>query len=471
MIKLIIKKELRDIIGSTKFAVSFGVCALLILLTFYIGAQNYHLHRDRYEAAKAENFRKMEGVTDWLRVNNHRIFLPPQPLELLVNGISNDIGRSITMAGRGELSAVDSRYNDDPIYAIFRFLDLSFIFQIVLSLFAILLAYDAVNGEKEQGTLRLSFSGPVPKDKFILSKLLGSFLALGVPLLIPILLGSLLLPAMGISLSGSEWIRLTLVILCGMLYFGAFLMLSILASVFTRRSANSFLIMLVIWIFSVFIIPRAAVLLAGRTVDVPSLDNLTYQKNHLRSQLWSEDTKKLNGFQPSKTGDPEGMINEFHEFMQDLSEKRDKKLQDFSNRLNEDRRNKQTQQERIAFSLARISPSAMFSLAASHLVGTALDLKQHFQSETSGYQQAYAQFMKEKTGMNLGSGMMVIKLTMDDEEEEKPIDPHELPVFEYHPQPISRSINDALFDIGGLAFLNILFFAVAFVGFLRYDVR
>ena len=106
MFKLIIEKELKEIIGSAKFAITFGVCAVLILLTFYVGAKNYQISSQRYEAAKAENLRQLEGLTDWLMVNNHRIFLPPQPLEALVTGVSNDIGRNIEMAGRGELTAI-----------------------------------------------------------------------------------------------------------------------------------------------------------------------------------------------------------------------------------------------------------------------------------------------------------------------------------------------------------------------------
>ncbi len=192
MIKLIIEKELRDIIGSTKFAVTFAVSALLVLLTFYVGSQNRLLNMARYKAARAENLRKMEGQTDWLMVRDHRIFLPPQPLEALVSAVSNDIGRTITVAGRGELSSVDSRYNDDPIFAEFRFLDLDFIFQIVLSLFAILFAYDAINGERERGTLRLTFANAVPRVKYILAKFIGSWLGLVIPILIPVLLGLLL---------------------------------------------------------------------------------------------------------------------------------------------------------------------------------------------------------------------------------------------------------------------------------------
>ncbi len=472
MIRLVIEKELREIIGSKKFTITFGVCTVLILLTFYVGAKNHQLNLARYKAAKAENLRKMEGLTDWIRVNSHRIFLPPQPLEALVTGVSNDIGRTIEMRGRGELASVDSRFNDDPIFAVFRFLDLDFIFQIVLSLFAILFAFNAINGEKERGTLRLSFASAVPKDKFILSKLIGSFLALGIPLLIPILLGCLLLPVLGVHLTGDEWIRLGLVILTGLVYFGVFLTLSIFMSVLTKRSSSSFLALLVIWILVVFIVPRSSILLAGRAVDVPSVDELSYKKGRFRAQLWQEDRSKLSEYKPRTDKDPEQMMNDFNKFMQDLADERNKKMQEYSNRLNEDRGNKQTQQERLAFGLARISPSALFSLATTNMVGTAITVKQHFLDEAHGYQQTFAEFMKEKTGMNLGGDVILFRMKRgDDEEEEKPINPSELPEFEYHPLAITKVLNNAMIDIGLLLSFNIVFFIGAFVGFLRYDVR
>ena len=82
--------------------------------------------------------------------------MKPQPL-MTTNGISNDIGRNIRMKSRGELHPQNSRYSDEPIFAIFRFMDLEFIFGTILSLFAILFAYDSINGEKLRGTLKLCF--------------------------------------------------------------------------------------------------------------------------------------------------------------------------------------------------------------------------------------------------------------------------------------------------------------------------
>ena len=471
MLKLIIEKELREIIGSTKFALTFGVSALLILLTFYAGAKNYHASMAQYHAAKAENLRKLEGLTDWMMVRNHRIFLPPQPLAVLVTGISNDVGRTIEVAGRGELAAQESRFNEDPIYAVFRFLDLDFTFQIVLSLFAILFAYDAINGEKERGTLRLSFANATPRATFILGKLLGSFSALAIPLLVPILLGVALLPIMAVPLAGDNWIRLGLVVLAGLLYFGVFLTLSVLMSALTQRSSSSFLLLLVTWVFAVLIVPRAAVLLAGRAVDVPSVDQIAAQKNRLRAQLWQEDRQKMSAFKPSATGNAEEALKEFNQMMQTNADEREQRMRELSTRLNEERHNRQMQQERVAFSLARISPTAAFSLAATNLATTATSLKEHFVNEAHAYQQSYAAFIKEKTGMNLGGGFIMMRVQDREGEEEKPIDPRELPEFIYRQRPLTEGLDKAMIDLGILSFFNLVFFAGAVAAFMRYDLR
>ncbi|MBI3193937.1 MAG: ABC transporter permease subunit [Ignavibacteriae bacterium] len=469
MIRLIIEKELREIIGSTKFAVSFGVCALLILLSFTIGAKNYHVSVAQYEAAKRENIRQMEGLTDWFSVRTHRIFLPPQPLASLVNGVSNDIGRTIEMQGRGELTADDSRYNDEPMFAIFRFLDLEFIFQIVLSLFAIVFAFDSINGEKERGTLRLSFANAVPSEKYILGKLLGSFLALGIPLIVAILAGCLMLPLLGISLNGDEWLRLTLVIGAGLLYFGLFLSLSIFVSALTHRSSHSFLMLLVVWILSVLIIPRASVLLAGRAVDVPSVDELASQKNRFSSQLWKEDREKMSAFKATAT-EPMKQMEEFQQFMGKQNDERDKKMQEFSVKLNEDRANRQIVQQKLALNLARVSPATTFSLLATTLSGTSLQLKDKFRNEATAYQQSYANFIKAKTGLVPGGRMMVFRMEVNGEKA-KQIDPYELPVFEYHPFTVNDVFSSSMIDFGLLVVFNSLFFVGAYVSFLRYDVR
>ena len=469
MLRFIIEKELRDIVGSTKFAATFGVCAVLIILSFYVGARSYQTDVAQYEAARTQNLRQLEGLTDWLSVRQFRIFLPPQPLASLVGGVSNDIGRTTEIRGRGELSATDSRYSEDPLFATFRFLDLDFTFQIVLSLLAILFAYDSVNGEKERGTLRLALANPVPRNLFITGKLIGSFLGLVAPLLLPMALGALLLPVMGVPLSADEWMRLGLIVLTGILYCGVFVTLSVAISSLTARTSSSFLFLIVAWIFAVLIIPRSAVLIAGRAVDVPSVDDIGSQKARFSAQLFTEDRAAMSNWKPTEK-EPEKMMKEFQKFTQGQGDAREKKIQEFSARLNEERENRQAVQERLAFGLARISPTATFSLAATRLAGTSLSLKGHYRDAAQGYQQDYAKFMLAKTGMNPG-GMLVFRVTSDNGEKPKPVDPHELPEFRYNPMKLGDVFPGAVLDILLLIGFNIVLFGLAYLGFLRYDVR
>jgi ABC-type transport system involved in multi-copper enzyme maturation permease subunit len=471
MFRLFVFKELRSTLSSAKFVASFAVCSILILLTFYAGARNHVAAMQQYEAARRENLRAFEGLTDWFKVQDNRIFLPPQPLAALVNGVANDIGRTTEVQGRGTPTDDNSRYNDEPLFAIFRFLDLDFIFQIVLSLFAIVLAYDSINGEKEQGTLRLTFANPVPRATYILGKLTGSFLALGVPLLLSILVGCLLLPSFGLTLSADEWLRLTVIIACGFMYFALFLGASIFVSATTHRSTQSFLVMLVIWICAVMILPRAAVLLAGRAVDVPSVDEISARKTRLSSQLWTEDRSKMSAFKPEPGGDPESMMRLFNEFMQKLGDEREARMNELSSRLEENRNNMLLQRQKIAFGLSRLSPAASLSLAVTALAGTSPQLRDHFLEATRAYQREFAEFMKKKTGMLTGGRMVVLRQVVESGEKPKPIDPTEIPAFTYNPMQFSDLAAAALPDIGLLALFNILFFAGAFIAFLRYDVR
>ncbi len=472
MLKLIIEKELKDIISSTKFAVTFSICSILILLSFYIGVRNYQVAQSQYEASKTANVRQYEGITDWMRVQGYKIFLPPQPLATLVSGVSNDIGRTIEVHGRGELQSEDSRYGDDPIFAMFRFLDLEFIFSIVLSLFAILFGYDLINGEKERGTLRLTFSNAVPRAQYTTAKFIGSFLALAVPLLLPILIGVLFLPAFNIALTADEWMKLTLIIAAGLLSVGVFLSLALFVSAKTEKSSTSFLVLLSLWIMMVMILPRLSVVGADLFVKVPSLDEINSQKSRFMSQIWNEDRAKMNSFVPPKSQDMQLVMGEFNKFMQNLADEREKKFNELAARLNEDRKNRQIEQQQLAQFFSAVSPSALFTLAASEITGTSLRLEQEYMVQAQNYQQEYAKFMKEKTGMNTGGFSMVFRMVSDDNAAKpKPINIGELPQFNFIPLPSSSGMGYFAGYAGVLAAFNLLFFVGAFAAFKKYDVR
>lgn len=436
-----------------------------------MGAQNYLASQSQYEAAIQENRNQIAANTEWIMVQ-HSIMLPPQPLMALVNGVSNDVGRNISMSGRGELRADNTRFNDEPIFAIFRFMDLEFIFGIVLSLFAIIFAYDAINGEKVSGTLKLCFANSIPRVSFIAGKLAGSFVGLSIALLIPILIGAAILPLLGVQLSTDEWLRLGLIVASGLAYFGLFLALTIGISAITNRPSNAFLLGLVVWIFAVLIVPRASVLISGRLVEVPNVDDITSQKNRYRTQLFQEDRPKMENFKPAEGTQPQEVMTQFSAFMGELSSTRQEKIDAFTERINEEYVNRKKVREKVALALSRISPTSVFTLASTELAGTSLGLQNRFMSSAKDYQNVYSNFMKEKTGNEGGGGFRMIVVTNDDDDNEpETLDPSQMPQFEFAKTDLELATSNSLLDIGLLILFNLLFFGGAFAAFLRYDLR
>jgi ABC-type transport system involved in multi-copper enzyme maturation permease subunit len=475
MLKILLEKELRDIVYSTKFAITFGAAAVLLLLSFYVGIRNYQESIKEFESAKTTNATNIASLTDWRSVQ-HRVFRKPQPLQVLVNGVTNDVGRTTDMRASGELNLINSRFSADPLFAVFRFLDLNFVVVIVFSLFAILFGYDAINGEKEAGTLKLVFANKVSRASFILSKLLGSLLALGVPLLIPLLVGCLMLLGFGIPLSGAEWIRLFLLSIAGLLCFGVFLTLSIMISSLVTRSSVSFLLSLVVWIFSVLIIPKGSVVIAAQIIDVPNLDAVESQKRKFTAdQMQKRMQSTQNYFSSRSMSADTGFATAFGAFQDSLGKAYEKERFDFYGRLNEDWRNKKDWQGKWAFGISRISPTAVFQIAAMNLAGTDVEMKYRYQEELNRYQDTYAKFMTSKVGSTADFMRVVIRRYSgnqpSEEEKPKPLNPVEIPDFTDQQRDLGNTVAASLLDLGLLVVLNALFFGGAFFAFLKFDLR
>ena len=161
----------------------------------------------------------------------------------------------------------------------------------------------------------------------------------------------------------------------------------------------------------------------------------------------------------------------FNQRFDELAEERTRKIGALDARLNEERANRQRWQQRLALGLSRISPASTFSLASAQLAGTSLDLPDDYRKAVRAYQEQFSSFQKEKTGRSSGGIRMVVKMGNEEEEEPAALDLSELPAFQWNPPPLQEVLRAGIFDVSLLAFFNILFFAGAFLAFLRYDVR
>ncbi len=489
MFKTLIEKELKNIVLSPKFAATFAVCSILLLLSVFIGVREYKQFVTQYEAAKQLSDQRMQEQTNWRSLQTVS-FREPDPMQIFVSGINYDIGRFSAVNSHDSIKLIHSIYSDDPIFAVFRFIDFTFIVQVVLSLIAILFTYDAINGEREEGTLKLVFANAVPRAKYILAKIIGSWLGLVIPLIVPVLLSILIVVVFRIPLTGGHWMKLALLWGVSLLYFTFFITFSILISSLTKRSAVSFLVSLVTWILFVLIIPRAGVMTAGQIFPTPTVAEIESQIDGFSKDRWNRHMEELGQRWRTRNVEMEGMTKAERETYQDeklwnWTEEDDasrksinKDIDEFSRKLNEDLRNRKAVQEKLAFTLSRFSPASAYQLTVMNLAGTDHNQKSRYEDAMQNYRTTFIDYT-EKKQKESGNEPGGIRITMDTEKgfsfqtarDAASLELGDVPKF----QPPNRTLEDILSmtitDIGLLILYIIAAFAGAFVAFLRYDVR
>ena len=287
MFSILIKKELKAILYSPKFTITFAVCAVLILLSVYIGINEYDQSVSQYRTAKELAEQRMAEATSWPNLTN-KAQREPNPLQIFAGGLNYDIGRWSLINRESGIKLKHTHYSDNPVYAVFRIIDFSFIVQFILTLFAILFTFDAINGEREKGTLQLVFSNPVSRAKYLLAKCAGAWLGLVIPISIPVLLSLLLVVIFKVPLEGADWAKIISFLGLSLLLFSFFIVLGVLISTLIRRSNISFLTSLVVWVILVLIIPRAGVLSAGQMVYVPRVAEIEGQRDAFAKDKWAQ---------------------------------------------------------------------------------------------------------------------------------------------------------------------------------------
>lgn len=484
MFATLLQKELKSILLSPKFPATFAVCAGLLILSISIGIHEYRVSTRQYETATQIVSQELREQTRWSSINN-RTYRKPDPMQIFVAGVNNDIGRWSGVSQFDPVKLRHSAYSDDTIFAIFRFIDFSFIVQVVLSLFAFLFTYDAINGERESGTLALTFSHPVPRTTYLLAKIAGSWLGLVIPLLVPIAVGVLLLVLFRVPFEPAHWMKLGGLFGLSFLYFSFFVTLGVFLSSLTRRSNVSFLLCLVAWIFLILILPRVGVIVAEQSVPVPTVAEIEGQQDAFSKDKWEQHHKAMEERFRERQARTASMSKEERDryendhlwgwMEQDDAERKQigKEIDEQDVRLQEDLRNRKASQEQLAFTLSRISPASAYQLAAMSIAGTDISLKSRYEDGLRAYRTSLNAFTerKQKETGDVGG----IRITMDSEKGVSISTPREngtlnltdMPQFS---PPAAASVVPVT-DIGILVIAMLAAFAGAIAGFMRYDMR
>jgi len=442
LIWIVAARETLDNLMSLKFLFGTVLCLVLVVISMMVSLRDYQNRMDEYESAISE-FNEKPDVLEF------KIYRKPEVLSIFACGFEKRFGNvatvypTIPVQAGGFMGASESA----QFSAEFASIDFLFVVRVVLSLLAIFLSYNAISGEYERGTLKLALSRPVPRASIILGKLVAGIICLLIPVIMSFIIGILIIQFIGgIAFTSEDWLGISSIAGVTILCVMSFYMIGLVVSSKTRQAAISLLILLLIWITGVFLIPGITTAVVGRY--------------RLMASNPGRDITAINGdFYERMQKDPGPDLHEDQEAYAKYRVKWDE-LEDGRNRsiwnLRRQYLNQLYSQADLARWICRLSPSESCAYAAEAMARTDIGAYRSFMRYVRSYHEPHREFVKTlwKDREKFNEDRRKYSKTPD-----------------VPPIAFSASFRSAAPDICLLAVLNVLFFMLSVLFFIRYDVH
>jgi len=476
MLKTLILKEMRAHLLSFRFLASFVILFVLVVVTATVLTGDYVRKLDEYSARQAAIDRYLRTYAHFNRIQNVlQPTQPPIPFQTLVRGLTADVNVE--------------EFDDDPLPVMFPLIDLTFIVTILMSLVALILTYDAVSGEKEEGTLKLMLGNSLPRSKIVLAKAAGAGLTLVGPLVVSLAAGMLvILLHPRVDWSGVDGAALALIVVGAVLYSGVFALIGILVSSIHRSSASSIMTSLFVWTLLVLVVPNLSPYVASFLSPAPSRIKVAREASRLTDVDRDDLGRKLQAQYRAE------VLKEYPVLGEQLTEPELKKrvaedplyrkayeagraavqkAWDEANRIQgakagalwEDLRRKEEAQTGLARTISMISPLADFDYLATDLSSTGTRNMAHFGRLSGLWSKSFYDDYRPKKVDELRAKQPTADVW------NTAIDMSDAPRFRYVEEGLGGRLQAALPPFAVLAGLAVVLFAGAYVAFIRYDVR
>ena len=288
MLITLIRRELLDNLMTFRFAAAVFITLLLVVANTIVLLKDYEQRLTAYNTATTESHQKLREEKAYsYYYEKLAIHRPPNPLSIFNLGLDKQVGNEIYVYHAFVPTLWDAKKHgaDNPFLNLFTSIDIALVFQGVLSLLALVFAYDALAGERERGTLRLVLTHPIRRGYILFAKYISAMLCLLVPLLISLLLSIILLTtSTAISLNANDFLRIGGIVLTSLLYLSLFYLIGLCISAMTRRTSTALMLCMFTWGFLVLVYPN----LILTAVDiVPQPETQTSAYNQIK-QVWEE---------------------------------------------------------------------------------------------------------------------------------------------------------------------------------------
>ena len=296
MLMTLIRRELLDNLMTFRFAAAVFITLLLVVANTIVLLKDYEQRLTAYNTAVKESHEKLrEEKTYSYYFEKLVVHRPPNPLSIFNLGLDKQVGNEIDVYHAFVPTIWDAEKHgaDNPFLNLFTSIDIVLVFQGVLSLLALIFAYDALAGERERGTLRLVLTHPIQRGYILFAKYISAMLCLLVPLLISLLLSIILLTtSTTISLSADDFLRIGGIVLTSLLYVSLFYLIGLCISAITRRTGTALMLCMFVWGVLVLVYPNL-ILTAVDIVPQPNTQISVYNQIKQMWEEWDRENKRF----------------------------------------------------------------------------------------------------------------------------------------------------------------------------------
>ncbi|MEW6752361.1 MAG: ABC transporter permease subunit [Candidatus Latescibacterota bacterium] len=476
MLLHIIRKELLDQLLSLRFAVACVVCVVVFLLSFTVLARDYREAMSTYNMNTVMHRSEVQQVSQvWQVGQNVKADRPLNPLSTLVRGAAPELTETVQVQRGGRLDFAEA-YEQNPVIPLFPAVDAVFIVGTIMSLLALAFAYDSVSGESESGVLKLLMSYAVPRDLVLVGKWVGGYLALVAPFVAAYLIalvGVALFPQVELDLASAG--ALVGVLGLSLLYLAAVFSLGLLVSCRTRTPTTSITVLLLLWVALVLALPNMAPYAAQVVSPVPQRGSVDREKEVLGQEysrrfqsLW-EEQREAGGQQPA---DQEEWRAKFEAMRKEMEEALQKIEDGYAARVKV--------QTRWAGLVARLSPVTSYKLAALDLAAAGVEQERRFVEALKAYGTAWNTYAEEKSRplnefvqrrQRESRGGNVTWTQADFDQFNKDLDLGDHPRFRFRYMGFRERLSLVYPDLLLLLLWNVVFFMLAYLSFVRAEIR
>lgn len=330
----------------------------------------------------------------------HYVFRAPSPLSIIEPGVDAFTGTAIFLEGHRQNSAMFSDQRQASGMTRFSSLTPSFLLQVLVPLFIILVGYASVTREKEAGTLHIMITQGIN----LWHLLCGKYFALvssGLLMLLP-----LIIAAIWATFNGESLLITTSFVIGYLFYILVWSGLVLAVSALSKKNSASFATLIALWIVFCILIPRIGSSSAAAIAPSPGkleadfavLEELRkLGDGHNAADPAFEQLKK-NLFAKYNVDKIEDLPINFRGTVSQYSEK---KLTKVLNKFSEQRMQEELSQAQIARQFGWLTPTTAIRSFSMMIAGTSLETHHRFLREAETLRFDFVQLLNKVHQDNL----------------------------------------------------------------------